>query len=187
MVGVANVKTVYLVGGPGSGKTTIMRTILAKMPETGRYDKPVKHSVHVYNETITVSLGWERAPFGGTDTLGFSAIIPIENVLLPTLAAAQISTLFGEGDRLANDRFFRAAQRYGDLLLFYVDVDAELSAQRRADRAAKNNLPIQSESWTAGRFTKVQRLVDRWNVTRLDGAQSPSILADQIMSISNDS
>jgi len=151
--------TVYLVGEPGAGKTTLMNAIMSRVNTTHAADKPVKHLIHDYNGKRVVSLGWPRPPFGGTDTLGHSAINLVEQLLLPILEATETQILLGEGDRLATNRFLYAAQDYGQLLLLHLPTSPEVAQQRRIERAEASNIKPQNASWVKGRATKVTNLV----------------------------
>jgi hypothetical protein len=163
------VRTVYLIGAPGAGKTTIMSRVLDRLPETARYDKPVKHTVHDHAGNVAVSLGWPRAPFGGTDTLGYAAINAVEGTLLPVLSGAGVAVVLGEGDRLATDRFLIAAARHGQVTLFYVDLTPEEAQQRRAARAEAHGLAPQNPAWATGRATKARNLAERHSAIVIPG------------------
>lgn len=175
-------RTVYLIGAPGSGKTTIMSRLLARMPETARYDKPVKHTVHDHAGSVAVSLGWPRAPFGGTDTLGYTAVTQVETLLLPVLSEAGVALLLGEGDRLATDRFLTAAARHGEVTLFHVELPDTEAAARRARRAADHGLAPQNPTWATGRATKARNLAARHAATPIPGDLDPDTAADLIWS-----
>jgi len=171
--------TVYLIGQPGSGKTTLMNHILDRAPITEYRQKPVKHLTHAYKTHQAVSLGWPKTPFGGTDTLGFNAITPIKQQLLPIINQ-HTSILFAEGDRLANTTFFDETTKYGKLILFHLNTPALLAQQRRQQRAQQHQLKLQNPTWLAGRITKANNLVTKYNPIDLDGNQPMHELAQHV-------
>lgn len=163
-------KVIYLIGAPGSGKTTLTEAFTADWKTTGELDDPVKYRLHETNYGAAISLGWLRPNFGGTDTLGNTAIIPIET-WLPGLRNV-IWALYGEGDRLANARFFNLAKDLGDFYLFYLDTDPSVAEQRRRARSILTGKQ-QNPSWVKGRETKHRNLALQFSAYRLDGSFTP--------------
>lgn len=169
---------VYLVGAPATGKSTLMAQLTADCGRT-----PIPHPFHRELLTPPVDPGWSAVELGrrrescpGTDALSM-AVQPRVLAWLPT---ARHRLVLGEGDRLANDGFIRAALDAGYRPhLFMLDAPGDVLDARCAARGSG-----QAASWRAGRLTKVLRLaqlaVSRGiPVTRLDSRQPPEVLAAQ--------
>lgn len=170
--------TLYLIGPPGAGKTTLMGEVMRDWNLLSRETKPVKHSWWESPHGITLELGHPRAPFGGTDTLSYTAINTLE-LWLPNLQ--KVDLLVGEGDRLANNRFLDLCRSLGTLHLFYLTAPDGVLQDRRAHRAAKNALPPQNPTWAKGRASKHHNLATQQNATILDATQPTPTLAQLIM------
>jgi thymidylate kinase len=174
--------TIYLIGQPGSGKTTLTKEFQKNWAKINLYDKPFKYIEHETTDYGKVyTLGWGREHFGGTDTLGNTVINHMAQFYKD--ANEKGATIFGEGDRLANTRFFELAENYGTLHLFYLTTDDEEAERRRQERSSKTGKE-QNPSWVKGRATKHQNLAKRFNAVPLPGDKSPSqiteIMADYL-------
>lgn len=170
-LGFERVKIIYLIGSPGAGKTTLSHAFMSGWLHLGDLDKPVKSQIHITPHGKAISLGWNREHFGGTDTLGNTAIIPIED-WLPRMAQGDLWAVFGEGDRLANARFFTLAKNISDFQLFYLDTDPHEAEHRRFHRSEQTG-KVQNPIWVKGRETKHRNLALNWNAYRLDGNLTP--------------
>jgi hypothetical protein len=152
-----------LIGVPGSGKTTLVRTALHGLPV---------HAMTVGLLTYLrypggIELGGRRAAFGGTDLLPMH----VQPFVVQWLeSACPYHILLCEGDRLGNGRFLTSLHALGwAVTLAWLECPPALAQQRRAQRASH-----QDPAWLAGRATKVQRLVATWAscVWRLDARDS---------------
>lgn len=159
-------KTIYIIGAPGAGKTTLAAAFKHNWHKVLQDNQPVKYEAFTLNNNETaVSLGWDKPPFGGTDTLSYTAITALE----PWLPTIKVDYLFGEGDRLAIDRFIHLAQDLGDLHLFYLNTDPAVAADRRGNRADTNGLKQQNPTWVKGRESKHLKLALKHNATFIPG------------------
>ena len=170
----------YIIGQPGAGKTTLMNTVIAKLGSMKIFEakKPVPHTGYMSKGTKIAVLGKDKKPFGGTDTLSYTAVGTCEEWLdhLPDLVLA-------EGDRLANERFFVSVKKRYDLTLFHLATPDAESQRRREERAEKYGLSLQSAGWVKGRSTKHKNLAKAFEDTiHLDGAETPEDLADVVLS-----
>jgi ABC-type dipeptide/oligopeptide/nickel transport system ATPase component len=170
-------KIIYLIGEPGSGKTTLTEAFTRSWTNPRHYEKPIKYRVHDTPQGAALSLGWLRPNFGGTDTLGNAAIVSIEP-WLPTITDSY-EILYGEGDRLANDRFFNLCRANGDFHLFYLDTDPEIAKLRRYERSLATGKE-QNPTWVKGRSTKHKNLAAKWNAIPIPGGLTPEQGADLI-------
>jgi thymidylate kinase len=168
----------YIFGQPGSGKTTLMRALCEAGKPLYEADAPVKHRALMSPHGTFAVLGADAAPFGGTDTLSYTAVGDSPRWLKGLSGCSAGSLVFAEGDRLANLRFFEEAARHYRLLAFYLACDDRAAQSRREDRAQRHGLPLQSSTWVKGRITKHANLAARHTGTiRLDASKPPGELA----------
>ncbi|UBF41607.1 adenylate kinase [Gordonia phage AnarQue] len=144
-----NKRLVYVIGQPGSGKTTLMSALTSasvRLPQ----DKPVPRDLLATRNTgrvWAVELGRQRpGGFSGTDALASTAI----NTAEPWLRSqTEAPVVLAEGARLANRRFLTAAVESGyQVLLVLLDhADAERWREARSVEIGKH----QNASWVKGR------------------------------------
>ena len=146
---------VYVVGYPGSGKTTAMRGALWSIDKEVER-KPFAHTIY---PSGLVELGCEKDIYGGTDALPMN----VQPTVVKWMKDVDIPVIVAEGDRLANRKFFEEACDYSQTqqmshsrYLCFVHIKCpELTARKRAwERGSRFN-----ESWLKGRISKVDNLV----------------------------
>lgn len=150
---------VYLIGEPGSGKSTALELITRRL--TGAViRKPFAHTEWwVPGDRRVIELGYRRPAFSGTDTLSMS----VQPLVVKWLSSTVNDAVIGEGDRLANGKFFQAVVDAGwNLTVILLDVTEEIGAARRAARALALGGEPQGDTWVRGRRTKVARLAADW-------------------------
>lgn len=151
-------RVVYIMGAPGSGKTTLMREVLAPYPAI-QHARPFAHIEYEHPKERVVQVGKDRGTFSGTDALSLS----VQPDVIKWLRYCDYDTIMAEGDRLANDKFFDACEATLDgLVLVLVDTDPEVAATRRKMRGSNQN-----PSWLKGRISKVEALRKRGVITTL--------------------
>ena len=165
-------KIIYLIGEPGAGKTTLTAAFAHDWTNTQHHEKPIKYRTHDTPHGVTLSLGWLRPNFGGTDTLGNAAILEIEPWLPKIAQSNSYQILYGEGDRLANDRFFNLCRDNGEFHLFYLDTDPAVAHERRQQRSLLTGKE-QNPTWVKGRATKHRNLAQKWNATFIPHGLTP--------------
>ena len=148
-------RTVALIGVPGSGKTTVMRGVLERFP-AGFNHKLIfgkKSAEHHYLVGI-----YRGLDFDGTDQLSFQAASSFKAWAkeLP-----QEAVVVFEGDRLANAKVFEFCLQHGALQVVLIDAAPEHIARRLASRAKKTG-KAQDATWLAGRQSKVSRLAGKY-------------------------
>jgi hypothetical protein len=123
-------------------------------------------------ECGVVQLGEERPVFGGTDTLSMS----VQPKVLEWAEMPDYPDIVGEGDRLANGKFFQAMKDLGyDLTIVHCDAPSDVTAERRLMRAARHAMKPQDAVWLQGRQTKVARLAEEWATHQAD-TSSPTVV-----------
>jgi hypothetical protein len=159
----------YLIGQPGSGKTTLMRATLLHLP-TVQVQQPFAHLLFPNG----IEIGGIRPGFGGTDMLPMNC----QPGVIQWLQNSAFSKVVAEGDRLANDKFFAAMKGNGwNVHVVYLRCDDGLAADRRALRRSAQNV-----TWIKGRISKVERLSLLWVPAEwvLDAAQPLHELASRL-------
>jgi energy-coupling factor transporter ATP-binding protein EcfA2 len=148
----------YLIGVPGSGKTTLSNAVLGDVPfEVQDYD-PVPHMRYGAGR---IQLGLPREEHGGTDALSMSIAPKVREALLSN----RWQYVFGEGDRLATGSFFDQVTAAGwQLRVIWLLTPPGIAVQRRRARGSTQN-----ESWVRGRTTKVYSLGRRYADVTLVG------------------
>lgn len=174
------VKTIYILGAPGSGKTTLANEIKKPWGNFQLVDKPFAHEFYSVENKFRISLGKTKPPFSGTDTLSNSVINLVEELYPCWTKSNQVEIVIGEGDRLAIERMMNIARSFGELFLFYLDTPEEISESRRQTRARANNFKLQNPSWVKGRKTKHLNLAKRSEAVWLDGSRPIEELVQQI-------
>lgn len=172
-------RVIYVVGAPGSGKTTATASALARLgwgsPE--QRETPIPHMDYGLSR---IQLGRQRDNgFAGTDALGM-AINPRAVEFIKTSPA---EIVVAEGDRLANRAFLDAASETGSLTLVWIDTAPNLAIPRARERAAILGVEPQNVTWWKGRYTKVARLVGGREHVRIDGGAEPDVVAQKLSEI----
>jgi hypothetical protein len=162
-------RLVYVIGEPGAGKTTLVDAALAGLTRIPQRT-PLPHELLCRRSglssgvVVAAHLGQQRERFGGTDTLSLS----IQPQVVAWMATHPWPVMVGEGDRLANPRFFDTCRLLGvDLQVVLLDTPPQVAADRRHARGS-----AQHPGWVAGRITKTRNLTDRYQPLRLAGPRA---------------
>ena len=149
---------IYLVGQPGSGKSTLMVKLTAQFDRHSiapAEHYPVAHDVLTDKKTgavVAAEIGKQRELFSGTDALASSVI----DKAAPWVASQPYPLVLAEGARLANKRFLEAAMAggYHVTLVLLDHPDAEKWRAKRSKEIGK----VQNEGWVKGRLSASRNL-----------------------------
>lgn len=151
---------IYIVGAPGSGKTTLMRAVTdpwtrhsIDTPAGSPRKLPRDLLFNAAGDLVAVELGKRRGTFSGTDALGMTAI----EAAVPWLGTMEAQTVLCEGARLANARFLSAAISFG-YTVHLLHLSHPRVEEWRAKRAAQLGKE-QKASWVKGAATRAANLV----------------------------
>ena len=159
----------YVIGYPGSGKSTAIAAALSHIPVASVEYEPF---AHIRYEGGLVQLGRDRDTFSGTDALSMN----VQPKVVRWLKATPHPVVIAEGDRLGNNKFFHLVKAAGWALeIVHFNVPVQVAYDRSVRRGSNYN-----ESWYRGRVSKVYRLSRLWPVITIDATQEPETLAGSL-------
>lgn len=170
---------IYLIGVAGVGKSTTVKQLTNDWTLRMAATKPFAHRHYNTPYGRAVVIGKDTEPFGGTDTLSYTAINHMSD-FMQTCAQHNVQLIIAEGDRLSNARFFTTAQQHATLLLFELQASDTVTEQRRTQRAQQHDKPLQNANWIAGRQTKVTTLAQTFNAIPIDATQPTNMITETI-------
>lgn len=167
--------SIYILGGPGSGKSTLMARLLEPW-SPGPYVRLTSREMfghYLLNDDLEVGLylGHLRPEYPGTDALSLSvapqALIWLENL------EPSVGWVFGEGARLGHPRFLSTLSYYTDLLVVHLLIAPVVAAERRAARGGKQLTEQYCKTATTRAASSAQACRDNEiEVVELDGSRS---------------
>jgi hypothetical protein len=176
-------RAIYLVGAPGTGKSTVMDWILQDwnvgekkmMSEPNRkgalYGHRLTSRAYRQPDLTGVYLGVRRPQFPGTDALSMS-VNPVAVGWLEAGGADALDLVVGEGARLGNRPFLGALRARCTLTLIHLTGDPDVLYQRGLDRPDDGD-------WKP---VSVKRPDGTWGVRKREAGQpqSPRYLASRL-------
>lgn len=146
-------KLAYIVGEPGVGKSTLVKSFTGQCPIRRVHHMPVLHTSY---SARVAQIGEDREEFGGTDTLGY-----LQPIVQMWLNKEPYPCMLGEGDRLNNFGFFEFLIDQGIELTVIALWAPELARERREERAERVG-KAQKEWWLKTRTTKVENAIEEF-------------------------
>lgn len=177
-------RTVYVIGYPGSGKSTAVAGVLDVLGAgVGlAVEKPVPHLRYKADGRSVWEMGRRREAFSGTDALAMSiqpvAVRWVQALVDPGASAPDV--LIGEGDRLATRGFLDACP---GLTLVRLSVPLEVVTERATARALMLGRSAQDPSWFRGRVTKVDRVAAHYDSIEIDATASAAQVAMKLAEV----
>ena len=136
-------RSLYIIGAPGTGKSSLMRRVVSGLglswgPEERVWRELwVNHLLSLGGVQVGVSLGRERGDFSGTDALSMSA----QPRVIEWLHAARMPEyVVAEGMRLSSPRFLIELDSVAPLTLVYLSDDDQVTDERRSQREGGDRL-----------------------------------------------
>ncbi len=146
-------KLVYLIGLPGSGKSTVMKELMTRF-EGWKQERPIDLlDTHVTSNVRVLGKYEEGETFSGTDRLSM-AVAP---KAIQWLSTNPDEIIIGEGDRLNNKAFFEKAKELGELHIIQLTVSDEERERRYKERGSG-----QSEKFIQTVFTKCNNISEHF-------------------------
>ena len=150
----------YYIGVPGTGKTTLMRSILAEYSkvEESEFVKEGYVTYHKFPKQKVIILGrYDEGTFAGTDTWAKTAGPKFRQWVLDNAERYADWGVYGEGERLSNNPTLDHLFEYCQMKLICLKVSEE-ELQRRRD--ARNN--TQDPKWMKGMQTRIDNLCAKY-------------------------
>jgi energy-coupling factor transporter ATP-binding protein EcfA2 len=169
---------VFLVGPPGSGKTSAVRSLLG----IGVPHAPPPLLVQKPKWTLVPSAGiyaaghYTGATFDGADTVPYNGVDACLAYWEERVVPSGGLTIF-DGDRFSHDGALERVARSARVQVIRLEIDPGALAARRAARGA-----VQNAAWVRGRETKARRFADAHGgaVVRVGEGETPADLAVHI-------
>ena len=147
-------KMIYMIGLPGSGKTTVMRKFMSEYE--WKNDKPadlLDTQISSKNKLRVLGKYEDDQVFGGTDRLSMAVAPKAIEWLQNNLTSDE--NIVGEGDRLNNQKFFETC---GDrLTILHLTVSDEERKRRYKERGSD-----QSEKFIQTVKTKCKNIIEKF-------------------------
>lgn len=143
---------VFVVGAPGAGKTTLVRSILTRAcaKDPGKLWDLVPKPKWTIVEGICAAGHYKGDKFDGADTIPYNGAADVFDYWFDYLSHL---VTFLDGDRLSDvNTLHRFRSTGADTRCISLVADAHLLAERRALRGSTQNA-----AWMKGRATKAQR------------------------------
>lgn len=156
----------HYIGVPGTGKTTLMRSKIAKLREVETDTLEVEGLVryHKFEQQKTIVMGiYDDSTFAGSDKLSKGVGPKFRQWLVDNAEKYEDYSIFSEGERFSNNPTLDHLFEHTNFNLVLVQVSEEELERRRQ---ARNN--TQNETWLKGMYTRVNNLASKYPHTVLN-------------------
>lgn len=163
-------RCIWIVGAPGSGKTTVVRGLLGPFSEWQH--NPIPKWTFAGN--VCAAGHYFGNPFDGADTIPLNGWRPAMEFWAEHLRLRYDVTLL-DGDRLSHQAcldFVKANAVAAHAIVLRLPMD--LAGERSAAHARQYGLPPQTEKWAKGRRTKAARFAELLPSTIIDVSPTAS-------------
>lgn len=158
-------KIIGLIGEPASGKSTILRKLIAGLgPGIVKKEGLVAYTEFTADKVIVAGI-YDEQVFSGTDRLSKGCGPKYREWLSLRLADPAYADwrFYWEGERFSNSKFFDFFENLGDAVtVYYLEADEKLLSERNQARSNQN------ESWRKGMRTRMQNLHKRYSVISVE-------------------
>tara|TARA_Y100000592_G_C5479151_1_gene324253 strand:- start:1199 stop:1738 length:540 start_codon:yes stop_codon:yes gene_type:complete len=150
---------IFLIGGiPCSGKSTLMRNLLSRLPEEPNLIEPKKlFKCQEHGDILVVGQYPEGETFGGTDKLSHGSI-PHFREFIEEVTTRYKHTLI-EGDRYFRNEDIEWLLDNHEAKVIILTVPIEIEHERHHSRG-----DTQSEVWLQGRRTQIDNIRKNFNL-----------------------
>ena len=125
----------YIIGAPGTGKTSLLKGLVNIHSGIVIKDRPLFDYMQMPNDVYV--LGNYISSYGGTDTIGYGAN---KHILQWFETLSSNSVVYGEGIRLTNGRFFDSCISMGYALqIIYLTCSGDELKDRYDKRNSRQN------------------------------------------------
>lgn len=164
--------SIYVLGAPGVGKSTLMAGLLANVAMGPVTTLRGTLRGHYFNGGVY--LGIMRNRFPGTDGLAMNATTDAEAFVL----SATDGLLIGEGSRLGHTRFLDKCNVGRDMTLIHLHASEDALCARRNHRGSDQNV-----IWMRGAATRARHAFDNARPHQRIDLDTSDLSAEQILSI----
>jgi len=145
-------KLIYIIGIPGTGKTTLMRSLMSEIGSNWEEERVIDLlDTEKSGKYRVLGKYKEGKIYSGTDALSM-AVVP---KAIEWIETKPDEIIIGEGDRLNNKSFFDAAG--DDLTIIHLTV-SDTEREKRYKQRNSN----QSEEFIRATKTKVKNILDQF-------------------------
>lgn len=149
-------KIIAIGGEPGSGKTSLIKEILACKPWKKLYNEFKLVPYLQYENCYLLGKYDDGETFSGTDRMSM-AVQPEAIKFLSSLPPSAI--VLYEGDRLFNVSFIEHCMNNYDCEIVYLETDRNIREERYKERGSDQN-----KTWLQGRETKISNILGNMSI-----------------------
>jgi dephospho-CoA kinase len=150
-------KVIAIFGEPGSGKSTLMNELMARIGISREVKTDFKLVPYHQKENIYILGKYEVGEvFGGTDKMSM-AVQPEAIKFLASLD--DNSVVLFEGDRLCTSSFLDHCNDKYNLTMVYLSTSKSIRTERFKERNSN-----QDETWLKGRESKINNILSNLNL-----------------------